>query len=93
MQDATTQPQKWGRVMDKDAIEDAVEAEITPEMRKAGFNAYFDADLRFCDVEDRILLVYLAMETVRRMTVSTDRGSQRPSLGSREGSNRGQDDQ
>lgn len=70
-----------------------VEAEITPEMRKAGFNAYFDADLRFCDVEDRILLVYLAMETVRRMTVSTDRGSQRPSLGSREGSNRGQDDQ
>jgi hypothetical protein len=42
------------------------EIEVTEEMVKAGVRAYWDADLRFCEIEDRVEAVYRAMAEIRK---------------------------
>lgn len=52
--------------LEGDGAPETDKIEITPEMIRAGTDAYLDFDLRFGDVEDRVEAVLRAALSIRR---------------------------
>jgi hypothetical protein len=47
------------------------EIEVTPEMIEAGIRRLCTFDIRFGDDEDLVVVIYEAMETIRRRTLES----------------------